>query len=52
MDERSADGLVRAIKAGNTRTKPSALHFAKDSGKLVFGPDFNYSSLRASRRLY
>src|SRR5437016_1377702 len=36
MGERSADGFVRAIKVGcNTRTKPSALHFAKDSGKLI-----------------
>ena len=38
MGERSADGLVRAIKAGcNTRTKPSALHFAKDSGRPLLG---------------
>src|SRR5438270_4795856 len=35
--ERSADGLVRAIKAGcGTRTKPSALHFAKDLGSHEF----------------
>ena len=52
MGERSADGLVRAIKAGcNTRTKPSALHFAKDSGEKHSEPfrvEGGYINMRRS----
>ena len=44
MGKRSADGLVRAIKAGcDTRTKPSTLHFAKDS--RVSQPQKNLSAV-------